>query len=123
MSKGIQELRDYVGQVKERQSQRNQNRHTNKCVCTSFNKEQLIVRDLDDPVTSLTYHRNLKRAGKRHCSVKQDPSEMPLHNCALLNTLQLGQPADRANFKEQLEAVIDESNNYFILDTVRALLG
>ena len=50
-----------------------------------------------------------------------DPSKMLLRDCALLYALQPGQPADQTTFKEQLEAVMDESN--FTLDTVRALLS
>ena len=72
-------------------------------------------------VISLTLGRSCKWTGKKHWFVKQDPFRMPLHDCALLYTLQLEQPTDQTKFKEQLEVVIDESE--FVLDTVRAFLG
>ena len=57
---------------------------TNGTSCVTFTIYMII---------SLTLGRNCKWTGKKHWFVKQDQFRMPLHDCALLYTLQLEQPA------------------------------
>ena len=93
----VEEIRDYVGQLTERPLQRNlkhpdRNRHINTCLCTSFDNKRHLMCHFDDLVLSLTLGRNCKWTGKKHWFKKQDPFRMPLHDCALLYTLQLHDP-------------------------------